>query len=75
VLERWVMAAGWQQVELELTPDLHTIQMEYNELVGPALVMLGWTLAAFPDPDHAQWSPIDALYYDPESPFELPEIP
>jgi hypothetical protein len=75
LLDRWVMAAGWQQVELELTPDLHTIQMEYNELFGPAFAMLGWTLAAFPDPDHVQWSPIDALYYDPEMPFDLPDLP
>lgn len=72
VLDRWGIAPNWQQVELELTPEPHTIQMEYNEWFGPAFALLGWTLAAFPDPDHAQWSPIGALYYDPENPFELP---
>lgn len=75
VLDRWVIAPNWQQVELELTPEPHTIQMEYNEWFGPAFALLGWTLAAFPDPDHVQWSPIGALYYDPASPFELPERP
>lgn len=75
VLDRWVIAPNWQQVELELTPEPHTIQMEYNEWFGPAFALLGWTLAAFPDPDHVQWSPIGALYYDPENPFELPERP
>lgn len=75
VLDRWVRAAGWQQVELDLTPELHTIQMEYHEQFAPAWAMLGWTLAAFPDPDHTQFSPIDALYHDPQSPFDLPELP
>lgn len=75
VLDRWVRAAGWQQVELDLTPEPHTIQMEYHEQFAPAWAMLGWTLAAFPDPDHTQFSPIDALYHDPQSPFDLPELP
>lgn len=74
VLDRWRQAARWQQVELELTPQLHTIQMDFNDTVANAVAMLGWTLAAFPDPDHIQWSPIDALYYDPDSPFDLPEL-
>ena len=73
VLNRWGHAAGWQQVDLELTDEPHTFRMEYNETFEVAIAMLGWTLAAFPDEQHLEWSPIDALYYDPESPFELPE--
>ena len=73
VLNRWGQAARWQQVELELSDELHTFRMDYNETHAEAIAMLGWTLADFPDLEHRQWSPIDALYYDPESPFDLPE--
>lgn len=74
VLNRWGQAAGWQQVELEFRDEPHTFRMEYNETFEVAIAMLGWTLAAFPDEQHPEWSPIDALYYDPDSPFELPEL-
>ncbi|HWB09719.1 MAG TPA: PA14 domain-containing protein [Pirellulales bacterium] len=73
VLNRWRQSAGWQQVELELSDELHSFRLEYNETFDVAFAMFGWTLAAFPDDQHHQWSPIDALYYDPESPFDLPE--
>jgi hypothetical protein len=73
VLDRWGQNAKWQQVELELTSGPHAFRMDYNDTFEIGVAMLGWTLAAFPDPDQVQWSPIDALYYDPDSPFDLPE--
>ena len=76
VLNRWGSAvAGWQQVSLELTDEPHTFRFEFNDTIGAAIAMFGWSLAAFPDEQHLQWSPIDALYYDPESPFDLPDLP
>jgi hypothetical protein len=75
VLNRWGQAAGWQQVEIELSDEPHSFRLEYNEAFDVALAMFGWTLSAFPDDKHDQWSPVDALYYDPESPFDLPELP
>jgi hypothetical protein len=75
VLNRWGQAANWQQVELELSDEPHSFRLEYNETFDVAVAMFGWTLAAFPDDKHDQWSPVDALYYDPESPFDLPELP
>lgn len=75
VLNRWGPGvAGWQQTELDLTDEPHTFRFEFNDTIGHAVAMFGWTLAAFPDDQHAQKSPIDALYYDPESPFELPDV-
>jgi hypothetical protein len=73
VLNRWQQSAGWQQVELELSDEPHSFRLEYNETFDVAFAMFGWTLATFPDDQHNQWSPIDALYYDPQSPFDLPQ--
>ncbi len=74
VLNRWGQNAQWQQVDVELSNELHTFKLEYNETFEVAIAVLGWNLAGFPDSDHLQFSAIDALYYDPESPFELPEL-
>jgi hypothetical protein len=75
VLNRWGPAvAGWQQAELELTDEPHPFRFEFNDTIGAAIATFGWSLAAFPDDQHSQWSPIDALYYDPDSPFDLPDL-
>ncbi|OYV75848.1 MAG: hypothetical protein B7Z74_00875 [Deltaproteobacteria bacterium 21-66-5] len=73
VCDNWD-GVGWQEAVLELTDGPHRFVLEYAEIGNVALVELGWTLAAYPDADHAQWSPIDALYYDPDDPFGLPEL-
>jgi hypothetical protein len=75
VLNRWGQNAQWQQVELELSDDLHTFLFEYNDTFDVAFAQLGWSLADFSDAKHVQWSPIDALYYDPEIPFDVPDLP
>lgn len=74
VLNRWGQNAQWQQVDVELSNELHTFKLEYNETFEVGIAVFGWNLAGFPDADHLQFSPVDALYYDPESPFELPEL-
>lgn len=75
VLNRWGQNAQWQQIELELSDEPHRLRLEFNETFEVGVARLGWSLAEFPDDQHQQWSPIDALYYDPDSPFESPESP
>jgi hypothetical protein len=73
VLNRWRQNADRQEVDVLLTSELHTFQLEYNEEFGVAYAIFDWGLMDIADlyqPDCT----VDALYYDPESPFHLPEL-
>lgn len=74
VLNRWRQNADSQEVEVLLTSELHTFQLEYNETIEVAYAIFVWGLADGADPDLSECSTVDALYYDPESPFQLPEL-
>jgi beta-glucosidase len=74
IIDRWGQNAGVQYAFVELTSELHAFRMEYNDTFDVAVAMLSWNLADFADPDYLQWTTLDALYYDPDSPFQTPEL-
>ncbi len=74
LINRWEQNVGTQAIVVDLTGELHTFRLEYNETIGPAFAMFSWALADFEDADYMQWTTVDALYYDPESAFQLPVL-